>query len=225
MDPEREFKAVDSLDGVTWKNGSRTEGFMQIAKNVEVHFNFNQSPPLLKIKPRKARKALPPVIDILPELTLWEMEDAPSWSETLEKLRNALLSALHEEMDDDTNITLSIDKRMVEGLLASARDAHPDEVIFLLRRDRNGSISEAILPQGAAGGKTLAYIVPSRLPFDPSLEGSFHSHPSGNCKPSEQDIELFKRYKINIIGCNPYRIENLGFYDNLGDPIDEISLQ
>lgn len=202
---------------IEWEGQSRRKGTLHVAAGASIKFNFSGAFPRFKVIGKDLRKRLPPVIDLLPELALWEPEDHPLDEELLEKLEDRVIKALRG--GDPGENRLSIDSKLLEALLALAREGHPNEVLFLLKRDSRGVLAEAVVPQGSKGGKTAAYILPSRLPYDPAIDGSFHSHPSGSPKWSQQDLVVFKRYSVNVIAHNPYTKTSFAAYDNRGNEI------
>ncbi|MHA1682464.1 MAG: hypothetical protein ACTSUE_16115 [Promethearchaeota archaeon] len=225
MRKEDEHALANKLEGISWKKNSITGGYLEIKAGIYVEFEF-KGYPNFKLFPKNVRKQLPPIIEILPELVLWDEDDAPSWSRILEKLRNKvknLLSVVGDGSSKSEQVQggiILLSGNMMNGLQGLAKSAYPNEILLLLRRSHDDVFSEVIMPQGAKGGKTAAYFSPSRLPFDQSLQGSYHSHPGGSGKSSQQDLRMFKRYPVNIIGYPPFGKKNFKVYDNIGNEIN-----
>lgn len=117
-------------------------------------------------------------------------------------------------------VKVRIKKEVVEGVLEACRNVHPREFIGLLRAEKD-VITEIILAPASVYGNGLAQFHPHMLPFDFSIVGSIHSHPSGSGRPSMQDINsMFNFGFIHIIVTFPYRTyQDLHTYDKKGKPI------
>ncbi|MFB0561051.1 MAG: Mov34/MPN/PAD-1 family protein [Candidatus Lokiarchaeia archaeon] len=117
-------------------------------------------------------------------------------------------------------LKVKIKKEVVEGVLWACRNVHPREFIGLLRAEE-GVITEIILAPASVYGKGLAQFHPHMLPFDFSIVGSIHSHPSGSGRPSTQDLNsMFNFGYVHIIVTFPYHNhKNLHTYDKKGKPI------
>nr|MDO8080101.1 Mov34/MPN/PAD-1 family protein [Candidatus Freyarchaeota archaeon] len=117
-------------------------------------------------------------------------------------------------------LKVRIKEEVVEGVLEACRNVHPREFIGLLRAEE-GMITEIILPPASIYGKGLAQFQPHMLPFDFSIVGSIHSHPSGSGRPSAQDLNsMFNFGFVHIIVTFPYSsYQDLHTYDKKGNPI------
>jgi proteasome lid subunit RPN8/RPN11 len=117
-------------------------------------------------------------------------------------------------------LKVKIKEEVVEGVLEACRNIHPREFIGLLRAE-GGMITEIILPPASVYGKGLAQFQPHMLPFDFSIVGSIHSHPSGSGRPSAQDLNsMFNFGFVHIIVTFPYsNYQDLHTYDKKGNPI------
>ncbi len=115
---------------------------------------------------------------------------------------------------------VKIKRKVVEGVLEACRNVHPREFIGLLRAEGD-AITEIILAPASVYGKGLAQFHPHMLPFDFSLVGSIHSHPSGSGRPSTQDLNsMFNFGFVHIIVTFPYRnYQDLHVYDKKGKPM------
>ena len=97
-----------------------------------------------------------------------------------------------------------INRELLDGIMALCREQHPREILGLLRVEK-GITTEFILPPGALTSDSSGIFFPSRLPLDPSLEGTVHSHPSGNSNPSLGDLNnVFKLKRFHFIIGYPY---------------------
>jgi len=104
---------------------------------------------------------------------------------------------------------VSLRRDLLEGILAYSREAHPKEAILLLRGWVEGSsirIEEVVIPPLATHGLGFSDFNPYALPFDPSIIGLFHTHPSGIAEPSAEDLNHFYGI-VMVIAAYPYRSE------------------
>lgn len=110
-----------------------------------------------------------------------------------------------------------IKKELLEGIMALCREQHPREILGLLRMDK-GAVIEFILPPGALTSDSSGIFFPSRLPLDTSLEGTVHSHPSGNPYPSLGDLNnIFKKKRFHFIIAYPYNnLNSIKCFDKNG---------
>ena len=114
-------------------------------------------------------------------------------------------------------------KDLIEGLLEYASETHPEEMIVLLRGDREKDriyVHTVIIPPFSVGGAGFASFNPYMLPADMSIVGSAHSHPSGIKRPSVQDLLHMYGYILVIVGY-PYRDprKDVAVFDKEGRPI------
>ncbi|MBD3341265.1 MAG: hypothetical protein GF353_19315 [Candidatus Lokiarchaeota archaeon] len=130
------------------------------------------------------------------KLKKWKKKTAPSISELIKEILGFVASLKSN--------TIIIKKELIKGILALCRNQHPREILGLLRV-KNGVVSEFILPPGATTSNTSGIFFPSRIPLDSTIQGTIHSHPSGNPYPSTTDLNnVFKNKRINIIVAYPY---------------------
>ena len=114
----------------------------------------------------------------------------------------------------------SIKKKTLKMLLESAKSAYPEEFGALLRAEE-GEISELILLPGTITGNSQAIFQLYMRPIDFSIVGSAHSHPSGNYRPSEADLDFFHRTgHVHIIMRYPYTMNDWAAYNVSGDRIE-----
>ena len=102
----------------------------------------------------------------------------------------------------------TIKKDLINGTLALCRNQHPREIIGLLRVEKD-IITEYVLPPGAITSNNSGIYFPGRLPLDPSIKGTIHSHPTGNPNPSLTDLKsIFMTRSFHIIVAYPYNNMN-----------------
>ncbi|RLA82527.1 MAG: peptidase [Deltaproteobacteria bacterium] len=112
-------------------------------------------------------------------------------------------------------------RELIEGLLEYAKEAHPNEILVLLRGKKKGTeviIESVVIPPFSIGGEGFASFNPYLLPADMSIVGSVHSHPSGVKRPSTQDL-LYGFGPIIVILGYPYRdpIADVAVFDREGN--------
>jgi proteasome lid subunit RPN8/RPN11 len=111
----------------------------------------------------------------------------------------------------------AIRKRTLKMILEVSKSQFPEEFAALLKVD-NGVIKELWLLPGTESGETSALFRLNMLPREPKVVGTVHSHPSGGCRPSDADLDLFTRFGYcHIIACAPYGLKNWSCYDGNGN--------
>ena len=114
-----------------------------------------------------------------------------------------------------------MERSVVDGLIAYAKSVHPNEGILLLRgkvRKDEIRVTGLIIPPLPVHGEDFSSFNPYMLPFDASILGVAHSHPSGVLMPSTQDL-LHYYGRIMVIVAYPYRgEEDIGVFDRDGNP-------
>jgi proteasome lid subunit RPN8/RPN11 len=116
---------------------------------------------------------------------------------------------------------LKVKNELIEGLLIYSRDIHPKEMILLLRGkvDDEIEVDEVIVPPSAVHGQSFSVFQPYMIPFDLSILGVVHSHPSGALKPSVYDLNHFYG-KIMMIVAYPYQsVEDVAVFDGKGQKV------
>lgn len=114
----------------------------------------------------------------------------------------------------------SITRRCLDGALACARSAYPNEFGGILRADPPGVISELLLLPGTTAGKRHANFQLYMMPIDFGVSGTVHSHPSGALFPSEADVRLFRHWgRRHLILGHPFTQGQWRAYDGNGEEI------
>lgn len=149
---------------------------------------------------------------MISSLKTWKKNNAP----TIVELINEILVYIKALISND----IIIKKELLEGILALCREHHPREILGLLRVDK-GIVTEFILPPGALTSNVSGIFFPNRIPLDPSLEGTIHSHPSGNSNPSLQDLnDIFKKKRFHFIVGYPYNLSKIKCFDKNGNELN-----
>jgi proteasome lid subunit RPN8/RPN11 len=109
-----------------------------------------------------------------------------------------------------------IDRAVLDTINRSARASYPKEFIAALRAE-DGIITEILLIPGSLQGDDNATILFHMIPVDLSVVGTVHSHPGGIPKPSDADLDLFRRHGVvHIITASPFNEHSWRAYDGAG---------
>jgi len=119
---------------------------------------------------------------------------------------------------------LKITRRALESLLEGSRATFPDEFLALLRGRRAGKdlvIAEILLAPLSEYNPDSVYFNELMIPTDPTIVGTFHSHPSrGPPRPSPEDLHLFgRRGAVHLISSLPYSAASTAAFDSQGRKI------
>jgi len=114
----------------------------------------------------------------------------------------------------------AIEEQVLEMVNASARDLDPKEFLCLLREE-DGVIVELVLLPGTISGDSHGIINLWMAPIDFSVCGSIHSHPGPSNRPSDADLDFFRRWGgVHIITCRPYDMKSWRAYDSNGREVE-----
>jgi len=114
---------------------------------------------------------------------------------------------------------IAIKRELIEGVLALCKNQHPREILGYLRVER-GVVCEYILLPGASTDEKSGVFFPRRVPNDPSLQGTIHSHPTGNPYPSQVDLEtVFMSKRFHFIAAYPYNYASTKCFDQKGNEL------
>ena len=104
----------------------------------------------------------------------------------------------------------------------SAKSLYPKEFAGLLRcdEDEKDLITEIVLLPGTISGDSHAIFKMQMKPFDLSIVGTAHSHPSSSFHPSEADKLLFSKYgRIHMIIAYPYSTDSWMAFNARGESV------
>jgi len=111
---------------------------------------------------------------------------------------------------------------VANSILSSALQAYPKESILLLRGKVSGDemvIHDVVIPPLATHGRGFSNFPGFMLPFDLSIMGIAHSHPSGALRPSTHDLNHFYG-RVMVITAYPYAsYHDIGAFNSHGDRI------
>ena len=112
-----------------------------------------------------------------------------------------------------------IRRELLEYLLQLARDFHPNEFAGFLR-ERSGIFEEVLIAPNPHFGTTSAFFDPWMLPYDESIKGTVHSHPSPSPWPSQADLHFFSKFGgVHLIIAYPYTENDVRAYLSNGERI------
>lgn len=113
---------------------------------------------------------------------------------------------------------MKIARETLQFILEVCKSSAPREFAGMLSAEGD-VITEVIVVPGTESSDESAVMQLFMLPNIHTV-GSVHSHPSGNTRPSEADLELFaSKGFVHIIVGAPYGLKSWTCYDKDGDPI------
>ncbi len=113
---------------------------------------------------------------------------------------------------------MKIARDTLKFILEASRSSAPDEFAGMLSATGD-VITDVVLVPGTESGEVSAVMLLFMLP-NISTAGTVHSHPSGNRRPSAEDLELFDRKgRYHIIVGAPFDTSSWTCYDNKGEPV------
>ncbi|VVB87093.1 putative metalloprotease [uncultured archaeon] len=113
---------------------------------------------------------------------------------------------------------MKIAKDTLMFILEASKSSAPDEFAGMLSATGE-VITDVVLVPGTESGETSAVMQLFMLP-NISTIGTVHSHPSGNRRPSSEDLELFDRKGMyHIIVGAPFNESSWTCYDNKGEQV------
>lgn len=113
---------------------------------------------------------------------------------------------------------MKIARDTLQFILEASRSSVPHEFAAMLSATGD-VITDVVLVPGTESGEESAVMQLFMLP-NISTIGTVHSHPSGNRRPSTDDLELFDRKgRYHIIVGAPYGESSWTCYDNKGEPV------
>lgn len=210
---EQYQKIIEQFPNITLVDGFIHHVKIPLINDVSLDIDYKsypKRPKVLMIKPDgQVYKKLDMMIG---SLKSWKKKEPPS----IVDLINEVL--IHIKGMDAHEVLIK--KELLEGIMAYCHDHHPREILGLLRTDK-GIVSEFILPPGAITSHDTGVFIPSRVPMDSSINGTVHSHPTGNPYPSQADINIFKSRRFHFIIGYPYNnFFCVKCFDQLGNELN-----
>ena len=116
---------------------------------------------------------------------------------------------------------VKVKREVLECFLGLCKQVFPRENIMLIRgKIKNGTanIGEFLIPPFSTYGEGFSGFSSFHIPFDLSIIGVAHSHPSGNANPSNEDMNYFYG-RLMIIAGYPYNENALIAYNSKGEKL------
>lgn len=113
-------------------------------------------------------------------------------------------------------------KNVIDSILTFFKMHHPHESILILCGDLKKDrliINKLMIPPLSEYGPYYSGFPTSLLPYDRSILGIAHSHPSGNPNPSLTDLHHFIGL-VGVIVSYPYEEENVFVYNSKGERLE-----
>ena len=117
---------------------------------------------------------------------------------------------------------VSISQDLLQTVFEGAKSVYPRETILLLRGEKKKdviAVTELVVPPLANYGRGFSSIQLHMLPMDFSIVGTAHSHPSGNIRPSNADMNHFVGPVIIIVGFPFTDEKNVAVYNRKGETL------
>ncbi|MGH9879629.1 MAG: Mov34/MPN/PAD-1 family protein [Nitrososphaerales archaeon] len=111
---------------------------------------------------------------------------------------------------------------VVNSILSYCKMHHPNEMILLLRGNNKKDvllIENLMVPPFSTHGPSSSDYPMFMLPFDRSIVGTAHSHPTHNATPSLTDLHNFTGF-VSVIVRYPYEDNDLFAYDADGKQLE-----
>ena len=112
-----------------------------------------------------------------------------------------------------------IKKSVLINASTAATNYLPDEFMCFLGGNKKEQLIEELVFLPTENSPYSASINEYTIPFDDTIIGTLHSHPTGTRTPSQADKRFFRKYELNIIMGPPYSAENCAFYSSKGELI------
>jgi proteasome lid subunit RPN8/RPN11 len=110
-------------------------------------------------------------------------------------------------------------KDVLESIMEFSKSFYPNEFSGMLF-SRNNIIEEIYIIPQTKSNQNSAVIRLDFVPLSLSINGSVHSHPSGDGSPSRADLSFFQTKDINIIAFYPFSLSSFKAYDSGGKRVE-----
>jgi len=116
---------------------------------------------------------------------------------------------------------VTIKREALEIYLQLCREIFPNENIMLIRgkiRGETAEVYEFLIPPFSTYGHGFSGFSLHMIPFDLSIIGVAHSHPSGDATPSTEDLNSVYG-RLMIIAGHPYVEKTVSVYNSKGEKL------
>ncbi len=114
---------------------------------------------------------------------------------------------------------IKIKEIVLESIMLASKKVYPNEFISMLGTNKKKEINELVVFP-AVFGKNFSSIRFDLIPFDSSIIGTVHSHPTPNNNPSQEDIKVFEATgKIHLIISWPFNLNTIKAFNQNGKEI------
>lgn len=126
---------------------------------------------------------------------------------------------------------IGITQDVLDTIRASAQSTYPNEFLCFLigehaekcpqiEETEGYIINDFYLIPGTTSNTHSAQVDTNNIPVNSQILGSAHSHPNGTLQPSQEDLNMFRKYSVNIIFGHPYERGDWIAYNREGTAID-----
>ena len=179
--------------------------------NLDIDFkNYPKKPKITLIKPDG--QTYGDIESMVSTLKYWKKKEPHSIVD--------IINDIFMLLDRVSSNEIAIKKELIDGILGLCKNQHPNEILGFLRV-QNSIATEYILLPGALTNEKSGVFFPGRIPSDPSLQGTVHSHPRGNPYPSQVDLEtVFMTKQFHFISAYPYTYASTKCFDQKGNEMN-----
>jgi proteasome lid subunit RPN8/RPN11 len=118
---------------------------------------------------------------------------------------------------------IKIKQATLHSICVAAGNTFPKEFIALLGSSRRDGVIDELVVLPSTFGENFSSIRLDLLPFDKSIVGSVHSHPTTSSAPSSADLRVFKKTgETHLIIAYPFSSATIRGFDSDGK---ELSLE
>lgn len=115
---------------------------------------------------------------------------------------------------------MKVSRATLDFALALGRSHSPEEFVGFLR-ERDGVVSDVVLPPQSESNRVQVFYREESLPIDTSVVGTVHSHPNGTPRPSSTDLQLFSRKgEVHVIVAGPFGRDDWRAFDAGGRELE-----
>ncbi len=132
------------------------------------------------------------------------------------------INIIKNQSNNELRKKLIFKREVVDSILSYCKMHHPNEAILVMRGNNKKDvliIESLMVPPMSEYGPYYSGFPVYMLPFDRSIVGTAHSHPSGNATPSLTDLHHFTGL-VSVIVRYPYEDNDLFVYNRDGEELE-----